>query len=174
MFASLFLTARSFFPPFLPAAAAGDRLGGTPTRASDSIDAPMRGMKWFQSSAGGAGAGTYAVYDTSTSVYATCGYEDTAHESQYWHVPPGDIPRQIPRRVLGIDLDTARGIRFGDTIGDVEAMYGYTKPSRVSASLWALAYTKTGPPAGNLHFVTETTFYFRGGRLVGVDRVAGI
>jgi len=163
----------SFMPPYLPRVNANQQGKSAPTRVSDEIDFPARGAVWFQSSAGGGGAGTFAVYDMVDGVYATCSYQDTTHELQYWHVPSREIPRPIPRRSLHLNVRTAHGIRFGDTLGAIETIYGPPVAYRATASLWGVSYTKTGRLVGNLPFVTITTFYLRDGRLVGIDRVSG-
>jgi hypothetical protein len=164
----------SFMPPFLPSSDPSDGHRVAQTRVSDEIDFPAGGATWFQSPAGSSGNGTFAVYDTAGGVYATCSYQDTAHELQFWRVSSQEIPSKIPRRNLDLNVRTSRGIRFGDTLGAIEAVYGGQRPYRATAALWAVRYTKTGPQVGSLPFVTITTFYLRSGRLVGIDRVSGI
>jgi hypothetical protein len=166
----------AFVPPRFPnePTASDNGEAAVQTRVSDLIEYPSRGAKWFQSRSGGAGAGAFAVYDSKASVYATCWYEDTAHELQYWRIPASVVPPQIPKRDIGVDFHTARGIRFGDTLGHIESVYGPQVPHRETATLWSVTYTKKGPMMGNMPFLTITSFYFREGRLVGVDRESGI
>jgi hypothetical protein len=167
----------SFMPPYLPDPRKLDAVKNakaTITTVSDLITYPDTGAAWFQSYAGGGGAGTFAVYDTVDGVYATCSYEDTAHELQYFRVPSREIPTKIPRRELHVNVRTERGIRLGDTLAAVEAVYGPPHLIHLTRLYWIASYTKIGPQEGSLHFVTNTTFFFRDGRLAGIDRVSGI
>lgn len=145
----------------------------TPTNVSDGVEARVTGAKWFQSYSGAGGNGTYAVYDTASGAYYACAHQDTSTEFDAFQVPLGWIARAIPAGPYRLSLRTERGVHFGMSRAQVEAIYGRAKP--LPAFYVALSYSKIERITGtNTEWTVTTTFYFDDDRLVGFERDAGI
>jgi hypothetical protein len=149
----------------------GSETKPTITTATDAIDVPLPGASWFQEYVGGASNGVYALYDTTTGTYFQCGYEDTARFFGAWKVPLSWVPRAVPARAAAISVRTARGVAFGMTPAQVQAVYGKA-PLQSFIYGASLIYEKHRQ-VGRNDFVTGTTFYFSDGKLIGVEREAG-
>ncbi|HTV92062.1 MAG TPA: hypothetical protein VMG98_05025, partial [Verrucomicrobiae bacterium] len=144
----------------------------TPTAATDGIGVTLAGARWFQGYVGGASNGVYALYDTGENVYYLCSYEDTARVFDAWAVPLSWVPRAVPA-VAGaaLHLRTTRGIVFGDSPAQIEAIYGKA-PLQFNYRVNYLAYEKDRAVRGN-EFATQTTFFFSDGKLIGIERLSG-
>jgi hypothetical protein len=145
----------------------------TTTGVTDGLNVALPGAQWFQEYVGGASNGVYALYDMTTGTYLQCGYEDTAHFFGAWHVPISWVPRAVPALAASIHVHTARGIAFGATPEQVEAIYGRSTLQPGGDGSY-LVFEKHGKDRYGNDFVTRTTFYFADGKLVGIERLAGV
>ncbi|HTV93085.1 MAG TPA: hypothetical protein VMG98_10235 [Verrucomicrobiae bacterium] len=144
----------------------------TPTSATHGIDITLPGSAWFPSYSGGSSNGARLLYDTVSGAYYVCAHHDTAIEFDAVEEPLAWVDRAVPARAAGIVLRTSHGITFGSSPQFVESIYGTAKsqPSFVDT----LMYEKKQNLDSTTVFVTDTTFYFRNGRLFAMKRISGV
>lgn len=141
----------------------------TPTRVVDPLGVPFRGLTWFKSEAGGAGAGWAVGYDARNQVLVAVSQADTAVfvEITRQTTPP-------PVRVARIDagsLRTKQGLRLGSTRADVERVYGRATHEEKGHGLTQLRYSRK--PEGNPDYQICTGFLLDGDKVVGIERSSG-
>lgn len=150
------------------------QLPKAPTSLSDAMVYGVPGASWFASHAGGARAGEELAYDVTHQLMLSCARYDTAMGMTIWSLSPNSVPAFIPRVHLGAVFATAAGVRIGSTPARVRAIYGPAPLQRLGSNTTVLVYEKQDAKSGNLHYVVDTTFFFKNAKLVGIYRLAGI
>ena len=148
-----------------------DHLRATPTRADGAIAYPIVSAAWFQGHAGGVRNGEFAVYAVSSRTFIACAQYDTTQGIVAWHIDSRSIPLYVPR-VKDASL-VANGVRLGSTVSQVRSVYGYA-PLQPFHSGTVAKYVRVYPlPHFLSPFTVMTAFFFRGGRVDGIFRIAG-
>jgi hypothetical protein len=144
----------------------------TPTTATDGIDIALPGSVWFTSYSGGSSNGVRVLYDTVSGAYYACSHHDTAIEFDAIEEPLDWVYRAVPALAADVRLRTSHGITFGSSPAFVESIYGKakTQPSFIEM----LMYEKKRSLDAGTVFITDTTFYFRNGRLFAMKRISGV
>lgn len=162
------------FAKLIPVWADNLRLNSTRTTRSDGVMFPVVEAPWYQSRAGGGADGQNGFYDETHGVMFSCARYDTAMGFTAWVMPRGNVPSYVARVAVKNAFRTASGIRFGASPDSVRKLYGAAPLQVAGDHLVGLQYERQDEKVGNLHYVVDTIFVFRDGKLVGFYRIAGI